>query len=153
MCVCVCPQHRARPWLPPLNVPLASANGQTLSQPLTGPAVCFSFFHLISSVTLSVFLSVKEAVIGRLVVQHLTPKLISTHAGISERRFSACVCVCLTGQRGHKHHPVDCGNTEDTYSLCCFCGTVDRQTSGRRTVKGRGCSVWDAAGQTQLDKQ
>lgn len=88
----------------------------------------------------------EDAVIGRL-VQLLTPKLIYTHAGISERQFSVCVsvCVCLTEQPGHKHHSVDCGNTEDTYALCCFCGSADRPTSGRRTLKVRGCSDWDVA--------
>lgn len=47
---------------------------------------------------------------GRLVVQHLTLKL----AG------GGCVCVCLTGQAGHKHRPVDCGNAEDTLLLLLF---------------------------------
>lgn len=96
------PSARARPRLPPLNVCLASANGQTLSQPLTGPAVSFRFFHLISAVTLSFFFSVirlvKEAVIGRLVVQLLTAELIYTHAGISGRQFNMCVRVWQDSQ-------------------------------------------------------
>lgn len=46
----------------------------------------------------------------------------------------------------HKHCPVDCGNIKDTYPLCCFCG-------GTLTVEVTGCSVWEAAGRTQLHKQ
>lgn len=49
----------------------------------------------------------KEAVIGCLVVQHL----ISTN-GVGGRRFCLCMCVCLTGQPGHKHYPVYCGNMD-----------------------------------------
>ena len=36
-----------------------------------------------------------RAVIGRLVVQHLTPKLISTHAAVGGRQFF-CVCLCVS---------------------------------------------------------
>lgn len=69
-------------------------------------------------------------------------KLISTHTAVGGFLF---VYMCLTGQPGHKPPPCE------LWELYCFC--VDRQTRGRRTVKVRGCSVWDAAGQTQLDKQ
>lgn len=92
-CVGAClPLAKARLWLPPLNVPTAAANGQSLSQPLSGPAVCFSFLCLISSFTLSVLPSVKEAVIGHPGAQHL----ISTH-----RFVYVCVCVrvCVLDRR------------------------------------------------------
>lgn len=99
----------------------------------------------------------ERAVIGRLVVQHLTPKLISTHAAVSGRQFfCVCVCVCMCVFDTNATL-LDCGSTEDTCALCLFfcffCGTVDRRKSGRKTVKVRGCSVWDEAGQTQLGKQ
>lgn len=98
----------------------------------------------------------ERAVIGRLVVQHLTPKLISTHAAVGGRQFfCVCaflhVCVCLT-----QTPPCWIVGTQRTLVLFVFlffCGTVDRRKSGRKTVKVRGCSVWDVAGQTQLGKQ
>lgn len=116
-CVGAClPLAKARLWLPPLNVPTAAANGQSLSQPLSGPAVCLSFLCLISSFTLPVLPSVKEAVIGHPGAQHL----ISTH------RF-VYVCVCLTEQPGHKHYCVCCGNTEDTLLLLFWAWWTDQR--------------------------
>lgn len=155
-CETVCPQHKACPRLPPLNVPFASANGQTVT--VSDWTSCFfflSFFHLISSVTLSVFLPVtcrvKEAVIGRLVMQLLTQTLISAHAGIGGRQF--CMCVCVGQSDQHTNTILWIVGTQRTLMLCCFCASVDGHVSRRRTAKVRGSSVWDAAGQTQLDKQ
>lgn len=74
----------------------------------------------------------ERAVIGRLVVQHLTPKLISTHAAVSGRQFF-CVCVCVRMCVFDTNATLlDCGNTEDTCALCLFfCFFVALLTEGK----------------------
>lgn len=82
----------------------------------------------------------ERAVIGRLVVQHLTPKLISTHAAVGGRQFflflCVSVCVCLTGQAGTQTPSCWIVGAQRTLVLfVCFCFFVALLTDGK--ARGR----------------
>lgn len=102
------------PRLPAPGVPVASANRQPSSQPLSGPAVCFSYLAS-AAPTVSSSSYVEEAAMGCRVPQHSTPKSMPTRA-----------VVLLTGRPERRHRPVDCGKPVDAWS-----SALTRREGGR----------------------
>lgn len=125
-CETVCPQHKACPRLPPLNVPFASANGQTVT--VSDWTSCF-FSLFLPSYLLRHTLCLPPCDLSCERGSDRPPgdAALDTNVDIRTRwhRWETVlyVCVCWPKRPAHKHHPVDCGNAEDTHALLflCFC--------------------------------
>lgn len=155
-CETVCPQHKACPRLPPLNVPFSSANGQTVT--VSDWTSCFFFSLFLPSYLLrhTLCLPPCDLPCERGSDRPPSDAALDTNVDIHtrwHRSKTVFMCVCVGQSDQHTNTILWIVGTQRTLTLCCFCASVDGQVSRRRTAKVRGSSVWDAAGQTQLDKQ
>lgn len=98
-----------------------------LSQSLTGPAVFFSLFLPSYLLRHTLCLPPCDLSCERGSDRPPGDAALDTNVDIRTRwhRWETVlyVCVCWPKRPAHKHHPVDCGNAEDTHALLflCFC--------------------------------